>query len=72
MPKASIADTRDNTRDRADKPRPPKRLRLEEICQVLVEQDALVQVDLTAGDLPAAIDAAQGVDPLADEGALLV
>src|SRR5687767_7568347 len=46
--------------------------RLQEAGQVLVEQDAFVQVDLPAGDLPCAIHPPQGVNPFADEGALLV
>src|SRR6266540_3707148 len=58
------------------RPRPDNRSlaqpRLEEVREVLVEQDALVQIHLASGDLPAVVGAAECVDPLADEGALFV
>src|SRR5438552_17601614 len=46
--------------------------RLEEVCEVLEEQYALVQINLPSSNLPAITRAAHRIDPLADEGALFI
>src|SRR5207245_9204762 len=71
-PQSSPAcSTRPSTRLRRSC-RSTQRQRLKKSRQVLREQNVLVEDDLPARDLPAVIFPAHGVQPFADEEALLV